>query len=212
MSKDRGILDTMKHLVMDDDEEKSDATLELAKHIPMAAIPQVYADRGIATLPVDVPATDDGKVYANLLAKTDFGATVVGSKVQKYVESLNIPGIDTATQYRLAINQAKKLDNLTDADIQAAFTTMKQTLQAEQGRFNNTVESMTAQQVTAREQQIVSISDQIKNLNEQLTKVGLELADAKGKVAHAQSQFSSAFSRRNSEIETQQSQILAYLK
>jgi hypothetical protein len=170
--------------------------------------------------PFAVPGSTvlDEKVYQRVLGLTDFHASDVGQKVQRYYDALEEAGLDTATRLKTAVKQAAKLDGITPDQVLTAFDNLKAALQAESDKFARAVDAQNQKEVIGRQQQLQSISDNIARLQQQITdlqaqhtQVSAELADASNRIANAQTQMQLATARRASEIDQQKAQFAGLL-
>jgi len=73
--------------------------------------------------PFSVPGTTvlDEKVYATVLAKTNFNTTTVGKAILKYYDALEGVIADQNGRFKAAIQQAQKLDGITPDQVLATF-------------------------------------------------------------------------------------------
>ena len=212
MSHKDGFIDSLKHMVFEDEPESQKPALPAA---PSAAAP---APAPISAAPVNQPVfvaqsvADNDEVYRRILAKTDFDATEIGTTIQKFLQPLaNLP-MDSALKFKTAVAQAKAINGLTDDKILATFDDLKVALHKEQDAFSIKAQQFSQREISGRSARIGEITAQINQLQQELGQLSTELVDAQGKAAHAQGQFTAALERRGSEIEQQKAQYVALLK
>lgn len=218
-------------VVTDDGDDKKPApAAPVAKTATPPSFNFASLNTGSASAPATAPATPaspfavpgstvlDEKVYQRVLGLTDFNASEVGQRVQRYYDALEEAGLDTATRLKTAVKQAAKLDGITPDQVLAAFDSLASRLQAESEKFARAVEAQTQKEITGRQQQLQAISDNVAQLQKQIsdlqgqhTQVGAELTDAQGRIANAATQMQLATARRASEIEQQKAQFAGLL-
>ena len=212
MSHKDGFMDSLKHMVFEDEPEKQKpAHPEMAS----AAAPMPAPVNPVrVTQPTFTPTAvgDNDEVYRRILAKTDFDSTEIGETIQKFLAPLQNLPMDTALKFKTAVAQAKAVNGLTEADILATFDNLKAMLQKEQDAFATKAQQFAEREISGRSARISEITSQINQLQQQLGQLSTELVEAQGKAAHAQGQFTAAVERRTSEIDQQKTQYATLLK
>jgi hypothetical protein len=210
MSEKDGFIDSLKHMVFEDEPEPQKPT-PASSHAGAAAAPAMAASYSQPAM-ASAAVPDNDEAYRRILSKTDFDATEAGATVQKFLQPLaNLP-MDAALKFKTAVAQAKAQNGLTEEKIIAALDGLKATLRKEQDAFMLKAQQFAAREITGRSDRITEITAQITQLQQELSRLSTELVDAQGKAARAQGQFTAAMERRSSEIEQQKAQVSALLK
>lgn len=214
MSNKDGFIDSLKHMVFEDEPESAKATPVPA---PVANVPTHVAR--VPSAPVfNHPSyaapevSDDDEIYQRVLAKTAFEQTEVGSTIHKFLDPLAGLPMDPALKFKTAVAQAKAQNGLNEGAILATFDSLKAALEAEQESFTKKAQQFAAREITGRQDRINDITSQITTLQQELSQLSTELVDAQGKAARAHGQFNAAIERRAAEIEQQKLQYSALLK
>lgn len=210
MSHKDGFMDSLKHMVFEDEPEAEKKAAHSATPSAAAAAPAPISTPAVH---VSIPSVaDNDETYARLLAKTDFDATEIGATIQKFLAPLaNLP-MDANLKFKTAVAQAKAINGLSEDKILATFDSLKVALHKEQDAFATKAQQFAEREVNGRSARINEITSQIKQMQQELGQLSTELVEAQGKAARAQGQFTAALERRSSEIEQQKAQFAALLK
>jgi hypothetical protein len=214
MSNKDGFIDSLKHMVFEDEPESAKAVPAPAPAaiiqtpVASALAPAAYSHSNYG--PVEV--SDNDEVYKRVLAKTAFEETEVGATIHKFLDPLAGLPMDAALKFKTAVAQAKAQNGLTEGEILATFDSLKAALEKEQDSFATKAQQFAGREITGRQDRINEITAQITQLQQELSQLSTELVDAQGKAARAQGQFNAAIERRAAEIEEQKLQYSALLK
>jgi len=214
MSNKDGFIDSLKHMVFEDEPESAKATpapapaANVPKHV--AAVPTAPVFNHESYSPPEV--SDNDEIYQRVLAKTAFEQTEVGSTIHKFLDPLDGLPMDAALKFKTAVAQAKAQNGLNESAILATFDSLKAALEAEQQSFTKKAQQFAAREISGRQDRINEITSQITTLQQELSQLSTELVDAQGKAARAHGQFNAAIERRAAEIEQQKLQYSALLK
>ena len=217
-------IDSIKHVIIEDDDPKPEARLH----------PQTHAEAPPVAMPVAAPAdssayqTKSGQpmseetehVYQRILAKTNFNATQVAATIHKYLDPLSaIPSLDERTRFKTAVIQAKAQEGLSQEKILATFDGLKVALQNEQESFAASAAATKQHEIDDREKKTQEIGDaiaqkqkEIAQLQQRLSDVTTELVGAQGKIQRAESQFTIAAQRRALEIDQEKAKYVSLLQ
>jgi uncharacterized protein YoxC len=207
MTQKDGFLDGLKHMVFEDEPEKTNSAAGASAAAPAKA-PATFAQ------PKLTPSTvaEDDDVYRRILARTDFDATEAGATVQKFLAPLASLPMDTALKFKTAVAQASAQTGLTAEKVLGTFDQLEAALDQERDAFTRKAQQFAEREVNGRSQRINEITAQIGKLQQELSTLSTELVQAQTKAAHAEGQFTAAVERRRSEIEQQKAQYAALLK
>jgi hypothetical protein len=214
MSNKDGFIDSLKHMVFEDEPESAKATptpapaANLPKHVATNPAAPVFNHESYS--PPEV--SDNDEIYQRVLAKTAFEQTEVGSTIHKFLDPLDGLPMDAALKFKTAVAQAKAQNGLNEGAILATFDSLKAALDAEQQSFTKKAQQFAAKEITGRQDRINEITSQITTLQQELSQLSTQLVDAQGKAARAHGQFNAAIERRAAEIEQQKLQFSALLK
>lgn len=207
--KDDGILDSLKHLVFE--EEPEAPKVPHGSNSAPRSNPAISAPIAIPD-PVTTPVPDSDELYQRLLAKTDFDQTEVGRAIRKFLDPLADLPMDAALKFKTAVAQARAQLGLSEGSITGAFDGLSQALQKEQETFALKEQQFAAREVNGRQERISQITDQMAKLRDELSELSTSLMDAQTKGANAHAQFAAAVHRRANEIDQQKAQYAALLK
>ena len=223
-----GILDSLKHLVVD--EEEKTVVSNTVPSAPPPAVPVVSfantagvalyqapstgSPAGLSSL-VDAatPATAEAdNFYQKLLGKTDFDKTDVAVAIQKFAAPLEGIITDGQLRFRTAVAQAQAQAGITADAILAVFDQLKDKLTEGEDGFRRSEAAFKDHEIDARSKRLDVIQQQIAALQDEQTKTANELAEAQAKAARVSSGFNSALQRRTSEIDAQKAKYAALLQ
>lgn len=215
MTEKEGFIDSLKHMVFEDEPTSARPSMPHGKisdeaptaHVAVSTPAQTYAP---VTAFANVPDSDE--VYQRLLSKTDFGSTEIGATVQKFLTPLESLPMDASLRFKTAVAQAKAQNGLNEADILSTFDGLKSALHQEQEAFAAKAKQFAAREIDGRQDRISQITTQITQLQQDLAQLSTQVVEAQTKAARAQGQFAAAIERRISEIEQQKAQYTALLK
>jgi septal ring factor EnvC (AmiA/AmiB activator) len=217
MSQKDGFIDSLKHMVFED--EPGTAKPAQMPHAAAPQAPEIHSVMSSAAVQsfaqpsfADDNVGDNNEVYQRLLAKTDFTSTEIGATVQKFLAPLENLPMDAALKFKTAVAQAKAQNGLNEADILSIFDELRSALRQEQEGFNTKAKQFAAREITGRQDRITQITSQITQLQQDLAQLTTQVVEAQAKAARAQGQFAAAIERRTSEIEQQKAQYSALLK
>src|SRR3954469_22374900 len=130
MSQKDGFIDSLKHMVFEDEpEQQKPTTASINASAATAATMAPIFSQTTASVP------DNDEAYHRILSKTDFDATEAGATIQKFLQPLaNLP-MDAALKFKTAVAQAKAQNGLTEEKIISALDGLKATLRKEQDAF-----------------------------------------------------------------------------
>jgi vacuolar-type H+-ATPase subunit I/STV1 len=209
MSEKDGFIDSLKHMVFEDEPEKQEKPTRPVNPSPAAAVPTMASFNRTSYTP---NVADNDEVYSRILAKTDFNSTEIGATIQKFLAPLvNLP-MDASLKFKTAVAQAKAQTSITEDGILSTFDSLKNALSKEQDSFAAKAKQYSDREITGRSAKISEITAQINQLQQELGQLSTELVEAQGKAARAQGQFSAAIERRSIEIDQQKAQFAALLK
>ena len=223
MSKFSNLIDSAKHLVVEDDPTAAPKPAPAALHphpafsAGTAVSPSTFAAAPAPSYgsgsPFSIPAAtvvDEG-VYQAILKKTDFSLTPVGKAVSKYFESLEGIIADPAQRTKSAIAQAQKLENITPQQVLDTFDSLSAALDTDARGFQGVADTVEKNQITAVQDDITRLDQQIANLTAQRTQKASDLANNTASHANAVTQYGLAAARRTQEIAAQKQQFAALL-
>lgn len=169
--------------------------------------------------PVTVPAPvavmtvgDSDELYQGLLSRTSFETTTVGELVHKYLSAMESLPLERGMKVRTAIQQAKKLDHVTDEAIIDTFEQMEKALQTQQNVFAKSAMTESNSQILDKQHQVEALSEEIKQKQELIAKLTAEITDAQVRISAVGTRFAAAVRRRVAEIDQEKSTFLAALK
>jgi uncharacterized coiled-coil protein SlyX len=211
------IIDSIKHVIIEDDDPKAETQARPTAKTEAAAAPATAPPASAAPEPMN---EETEHVYQRILAKTDFAKTQVAATIHKYLDPLSaIPSLDERMRFKTAVIQAKAQEGLTQEKILATFDGLKVALQNEQESFASAATSTRQQEIADRQKKVQDISDaiarkqkEIAQLQQQLADVAGELTTAQAKIQHAESQFAAALRRRVAEIDQEKAKYLSLLQ
>jgi hypothetical protein len=216
-------LDSIKHVIIEDDDPKAEAA---AQHSPAnaPAAPPVAPPAGAVaphTVMTPEPMGEEAEhVYQKILAKTNFESTQVAATIHKYLDPLSaIPSLDERTRFKTAVVQARAQEGLTQEKILATFDGLRVALQNEQESFVASAEATKQREITDRQRKVQEVTDaitqkqqEIAQLQQRLSDMTNDLAGAQGKIQHAESQFHIAAQRRALEIDQEKAKYVSLLQ
>jgi len=219
-------IDSIKHVIIEDDDPKAETKPQAhpqdpAENAPTAA--PVAASPDIALRPAmnTQPMSEEVEhVYQKILAKTNFESTQVAATIHKYLDPLSaVPSLDERTRFKTAVVQAKAQEGLTQEKILATFDGLKVALQNEQESFAASAEATKQREVNDRQKHVQEVTDaiaqkqkEIAQLQQRLSDMTTELVGAQGKIQRAESQFTIAVQRRALEIDQEKAKYLSLLQ
>ena len=222
MSKFSDLIDSAKHLVVEDDPTAAPKPAPAALHphpafsAGTAVSPSTFAAAPAPSYggsPFSVPAAtvvDEG-VYQAILKKTDFSLTPVGKAVSKYYDSLEGIIADPSQRTKSAIAQAQKLEGITPQQVLDTFDSLSTALDNDAHGFQGVADTVEKNQITAVQDDITRLDQQIANLTAQRTQKASDLANNTASHANAVTQYGLASQRRTQEIAAQKAQFAALL-
>jgi uncharacterized coiled-coil protein SlyX len=217
-------IDSIKHVIIEDDDPKPEARLHPQAHaeaapvaMPVAASTDSSAYQTMSGQPM---SEETEHVYQRILAKTNFNATQVAATIHKYLDPLSaIPSLDERTRFKTAVIQAKAQEGLSQEKILATFDGLKVALQNEQESFAASAATTKQHEIDDREKKTQEIGDaiaqkqkEIAQLQQRLSDVTTELVGAQGKIQRAESQFTIAAQRRALEIDQEKAKYVSLLQ
>jgi hypothetical protein len=217
-------IDSIKHVIIEDDDPKPEARLHPQAHAEAApvAMPAAASTDSSAyqTMSGQPMSEETEHVYQRILAKTNFNATQVAATIHKYLDPLSaIPSLDERTRFKTAVIQAKAQEGLSQEKILATFDGLKVALQNEQESFAASAATTKQHEIDDREKKTQEIGDaiaqkqkEIAQLQQRLSDVTTELVGAQGKIQRAESQFTIAAQRRALEIDQEKAKYVSLLQ
>lgn len=218
-------IDSIKHVIIEDDDPKPQAkpqgTAQPAASTAPVAVPAMAAPEVPAFQTSVQPVSEEvEKVYQRILAKTNFNATQVAATIHKYLDPLSaIPSLDERTRFKTAVIQAKAQEGLSPEKILATFDGLKVALQNEQESFAASAATTRQREIDDRQKKVQEVTDaiaqkqrEIGQLQQRLSEVASELAGAQGKIQRAESQFTVAAQRRALEIDQEKAKYANLLQ
>ena len=223
MSSIKDLLHQAKSLVYDAGEEapapvKPGATP--APHVAFNLPPASFSTGGGAAAapamgsPFNVPSTTvlDEKVYATVLAKTNFNTTTVGKAILRYYDALEGVITEQNARFKAAISQAQKLDGVTPDQVLATFDQLSAALSTDAAAFQRVADGVQTNQITARQTKITTLQQQADSISQQIAQLQTEVASETANHSNAVQQYGLAQSRRATEIAAQKAQVAALLR
>jgi len=210
MSEKDGFLDSLKHMVFEDEPESQKPAHSVAS--ASASVVSAPATAPINRTSFSSQVADNDEVYNRILAKTDFNGTDIGATIQKYLAPLASLPMDASLKFKTAVAQAKAQNSITEDGILATFDGLKSALAKEQDSFAAKAKQYSDREIEGRSAKISAITAQINQLQQELGQLSTELVEAQGRAARAQGQFTAAIERRSVEIDQQKAQFAALLK
>jgi chromosome segregation ATPase len=213
------IIDSIKHVIIEDDEPKSEGKPPVQAENASAAPPTAVSPSSYQA--ANQPMSEEVEhVYQRILAKTNFESTPVAATIHKYLDPLAaIPALDERTRFKTAVIQAKAQEGLTQEKILATFDGLKVALHNEQESFAASAEATKQREVADRQKRVQETTNaiarkqkEISELQQQLAEMTAELAGAQGKIQRAESQFTLAAQRRAAEIDQEKAKYLSLLQ
>jgi uncharacterized coiled-coil protein SlyX len=212
-------IDSIKHVIIEDDDPKADAKPAAHAEAPVAAPPPSMESsyHPVSTQPM---SEEVEHVYQRILAKTNFNATQVAATIHKYLDPLAaIPTLDERTRFKTAVIQAKAQEGLTQEKILATFDGLKVALQNEQESFKASADATKDREISDRQKKVQEITDaiaqkqrEIAQMQQRLSGMTTDLVAAQGKIERAQSQFTIAVQRRAVEIDQEKAKYASLLQ
>jgi len=212
MTHKDGFLDGLKHMVFEDEPEKTNTSAPASAAPAKAPFVPTAAPTSVPTAAPNSTGTDGDDAYRRILAKTDFDSTDTGATIQKFLAPLaNLP-MDAALKFKTAVAQASAQTGLSADKILATFDGLEAALGKEHDAFTLKAQQFTDREVNGRSQRISEITTQIGKLQQELSELSTELVQAQSKASNAEAKFTAALDRRRSEIQQQKAQYAALLK
>jgi len=218
-------IDSIKHVIIEDDDPKAEAKPQAHPDVPPETAPAAapVAASPVASYPSmsTQPMSEEVEhVYQKILAKTNFESTQVAATIHKYLDPLAaIPSLDERTRFKTAVVQAKAQEGLTQEKILATFDGLKVALQNEQESFAASAEATKQREIDDRQKHVQEVTDaiaqkqkEIAQLQQRLSEMTTELVGAQGKIQRAESQFTIAAQRRALEIDQEKAKYLSLLQ
>ena len=218
-------IDSIKHVIIEDDDPKAEAKPQSHPQQPVEAAPvaatAVVPVASVPAMTANQPLSEEVEhVYQRILAKTNFANTQVAATIHRYLDPLSaIPSLDERTRFKTAVIQCKAQEGLSQEKILATFDGLKVALQNEQESFAASADAMKEQEIVGRQKKAQEIGDaiaqkqkEIAQLQQRLAEVTTELVGAQGKIEHAQQQFSIAAQRRALEIDQEKAKYIGLLQ
>jgi len=217
-------LDSIKHVIIEDDDPKAAAQPQNPQSHTDAAPPAPAAPPVMTAGPPVVttqPLSEEVEhVYQKILAKTNFESTQVSATIHKYLDPLSaIPSLDERTRFKTAVVQAKAQEGLTQEKILATFDGLRVALQNEQESFATAAEATKQREISDRQKKVQEFTDaitqkqrEISQMQQRLAEMTNDLAAAQGKIQHAEAQFTIAAQRRALEIDQEKARYAGLLQ
>jgi chromosome segregation ATPase len=216
------IIDSIKHVIIEDDDPKAEAKPQSRTETSAQAAPAPVLASSQSSYPASPPPMGEEveHVYQRILAKTNFESTQVAATIHKYLDPLSaIPSLDERTRFKTAVIQAKAQEGLTQEKILATFDGLKVALRNEQESFAASAEATKQREIADRQKHVQETTDaiarkqkEIAQLQQQLSEMTADLAGAQGKIQHAESQFNLAAQRRAVEIDQEKAKYISLLQ
>lgn len=224
MSKLTDLVNSAKHLVIEDDAPAAAAPTKPLANVPHPAFnlpsipaPTVPTGAFAAAPALGSPFSSgasvvlDENVYKSVKAKTDFNVTPVGKAVKKYYDALEGVIADDGQRFRAAIGQAQKIDGVTPDQVLATFDQMQAALDRDAQEFANVAAAHEKQEITTRQQSIATKQQQVTQLNSEIAQLSTELADETTRSGNAVTQHTMAQQRRAQEIAADKARVQSLL-
>ncbi len=216
-------IDSIKHVIIEDDDPKPEAQAHSqpsAEAAPVAAPVAPPNESSYHPATAQPMSEETEHVYQRILAKTNFNATQVASTIHKYLDPLSeIPSLDERTRFKTAVIQAKAQEGLSKEKILATFDGLKIALQNEQESFAASAAATKQREIDDRQKKVQEVTDaiaqkqkEIAQLQQRLSDVTTELVGAQGKIQRAESQFTIAAQRRALEIDQEKAKYISLLQ
>jgi predicted nucleic acid-binding Zn-ribbon protein len=219
-------IDSIKHVIIEDDDPKPGQTQAHpqphTEAAPPAVAPGAASAENVSYHPATAPpmSEETEHVYQRILAKTNFDTTQVAATIHKYLDPLSaIPSLDERTRFKTAVIQAKAQEGLSQEKILATFDGLKVALQNEQESFAASAAATKQREIDDRQKKVQEVTDaiaqkqkEIAQLQQRLSDVTTELVGAQGKIQRAESQFAIAVQRRALEIDQEKAKYVSLLQ